>query len=179
MENLNFQEKAVILEVGCGRGQLTIPFAKKLMYKEIGFRVVAFDISTGPYGGSLNVLMKETREKGLKDVIMMAHGELSPIPENEAQKLTIEADFHSLESLQPKPEWFSPSADEVASLLHRVGFKNIRVKYFETNVRMDFEMAMKTLREWNVDPAFIEKRMDEIGKYGLELPMEHIIFCQK
>jgi ferrous iron transport protein B len=37
----------------------------------------------------------------------MVHGTLSPFPENEAQMLLIEADAHALETVQPKPEWFS------------------------------------------------------------------------
>jgi ubiquinone/menaquinone biosynthesis C-methylase UbiE len=107
-----------------------------------------------------------------------AHGELSPIPENKAQRLLLEADAYSLETLKPKPEWFSPSADEVASLLHKTGFKDITVKYFETNVKMSYKEAVNYLKGW-VSDDFIKTYEHDLRRYGLEFPMEHVIFCKK
>jgi len=109
----------------------------------------------------------------------MVHGELNPIAENDAQRLVIEANAYSRETMQPKPEWFSPFSDEVAALMHKIGFKNIRVKYLETHVKMDCETAIKKLKEWKTDPAFIQRRLNDIKRYGLEYPMEHVIFCRK
>ncbi|MDI6690476.1 MAG: class I SAM-dependent methyltransferase [Candidatus Bathyarchaeota archaeon] len=45
--NINFHEVSIILEVGCGSGQLTIPFAKNV--KEIlkQFKLIALDVSAG------------------------------------------------------------------------------------------------------------------------------------
>jgi len=131
-------------------------------------------------------LNRDSLEKTLKEFYrilrqdgQMAHGELNPIPENDAQRLVIEANAYSLETMQPKPEWFSPFSDEVAALMHKIGFKNIRVKYFETNVKMDYETAIKKLKEWKTDPAFIQRRLNDIKRHGLEYPMEHVIFCEK
>jgi len=115
----------------------------------------------------------------LKPNGQMAHGELNPVPENPAQKLLIEADSHSMETLTPKYEWFSPFSDEVAALMHKTGFRNITVKYFETNVHLSFKEAVKQLKEWNINPVFIKKRMGNLKKHGLEFPMEHVIFCEK
>ena len=109
----------------------------------------------------------------------MAHAEYAPVPVNMAQKLFIEADTHSLETSLPKPEWFSPNSDEIATLMHKTGFKNITVKYFETSIHMDFEEAIQALKDWTVDPEFIEKHKKDLQTYGIETPMEHTIFCNK
>jgi ubiquinone/menaquinone biosynthesis C-methylase UbiE len=228
-KNRDFSKATVILEAGCGTGQLTIPLVKKLTKTKESFRIIAFDISAGPYKGDLDILKKRIRKEKLEKFIIpiegdvrnmnaiedesvdlilsnelfceldrkglettlkefhrilkpngqMAHGELNPVPENEAQKLVIDANAHSLNTTQPKPKWFSPFSDEVASAMHKIGFKNITVKYFETNLKMDFETAIKKLKQWKTDPAFIEKRLNALKRYGLEYPIEHVIFCEK
>ncbi|MEM3695898.1 MAG: class I SAM-dependent methyltransferase [Candidatus Bathyarchaeia archaeon] len=229
VRNIDFRKISIILEAGCGSGQLTIPFAKNV--KEIlkEFKLIALDVSAGPYKGNLEALKKRITKGGLEKFVMplkgdvrnikaienesvdliisnelfcdlnrkglekalrefyrilkpngqMAHGELNPVAENAAQKLLIEADSYSMETLTQKYEWFSPFSDEVVTLMHIIGFKDITVKYFETNVHLSFNEAVKKLEEWNVSPTFIEKRMEELKKYGLEFPMEHIIFCKK
>jgi ubiquinone/menaquinone biosynthesis C-methylase UbiE len=229
IKNLDFERISVILEAGCGSGQLTIPFVRKVNEIKANFKVTAFDVSSGSYEGDLDIL-KERIEKekldkfvatvkgdvrdmkaiedesvdliisnelfceldknGLERAIkefyrilkpnrQMAHGELNPIPENEAQRRLIEANAYSLETSQPKPQWFSPFSDEVAALMHKIGFKNITVKYFETNVKMDFSTAIKKLKEWKTDPAFIERRLNDLKRYCLEFPIEYVIFCGK
>jgi ubiquinone/menaquinone biosynthesis C-methylase UbiE len=116
----------------------------------------------------------------LKPGRQMVHGELIQAFENDAQRLMIEANMHSLETSLPKPEWVSPFSDEVAALLHKIGFRNITVKYFETNVKFRrFNTATRKLKEWHVDPTFINEHLQDIKKYGLEYPMEHLIFCKK
>ncbi len=228
VENLCLKEVSVILEAGCGSGQLTIPFLGKMMEVKKSFKLVALDLSAKPYKGDLRVLWEKTEKnrfgclvspvrgdarniglqnesvdlivsnellcdldkKGLESALrefhrilkparQMVHGELVPVPESEAQKLLIEADAHSLETSLPKPGWFSPFSDEVASLMHKTGFENIAVKYFETGVKMDSSKAIEKLKGWNIDPIFIERRSQDIEKHGLELPMEHVIFCEK
>jgi ubiquinone/menaquinone biosynthesis C-methylase UbiE len=228
-KSINFHRVSVILEAGCGSGQLTIPFAKKVMVILEEFEIIAFDVSTGPYKGTLKMLKERLKKEGLEKFVIplegdvrnmkaidkesvdliisnelfcdldregleralkefyrilkhngqMAHGELNPVPENNAQKLLMEADSYSMETLTPKYEWFSPFSDEVAAIMHKIGFKDITVKYFETNVRLPFNEAIKQLKEWNINPTFIEKRMEELKKHGLELPIEHVIFCKK
>ncbi|NWG11898.1 hypothetical protein HXY33_09175 [Candidatus Bathyarchaeota archaeon] len=63
--------------------------------------------------------------------------------------------------------------------MHKIGFKNITVEYFETDAKMDFNTATKKLREWKTDPAFIKKHLNDVRRHGLEYPMEHVIFCRK
>jgi len=228
LENLAFDDVSVALEAGCGRGQLTIPFVRRVSEIKKDFKVIAFDISAGPYESDLDVLRERVRkeelegfvfsvkgdvrdmkeisdksvdliisnellcdldERGLERALRefyrilkiggrMAHGELSPIPENEAQKLLIKANAYSLESLKPKPKWFSPSSDEVAVLMHKIGLKDITIKYFETDVKMDYKEALTYLKGW-VKQDFIETHQKQLRKHGIEFPMEHVIFCKK
>jgi len=110
----------------------------------------------------------------------MVHGELIQAFENEAQRLVIEANLQSLETSLPKPPWVSPFSDEVAALLHKIGFRDIMVKYFETNVKFrSFNVALRKLKQWHIDPKFVKGHLPEIRRYGLEYPMEHLIFCRK
>lgn len=193
------------------------------------FKIIAFDGSSGPYRGVLDVLKERIQQKELDRIIVplegdvrdmkaiddecvdliisnelfcdldrkglertlgefhrilkiggqMAHGELVSLPENSAQRLLIKADSFSLETLTLKYEWFSPSSDEVAAILHKLGFKDISVKYFETDVHLSFNDAVKQLKEWNIEPVFIEKNVEGLKKYGLEFPLEHVVFCWK
>jgi ubiquinone/menaquinone biosynthesis C-methylase UbiE len=229
IDNLDLQKTDAVLEAGCGAGQLTLPFVKKLGQISRDFRYVAYDSFTGPYEDDLKDFNRMVREERLQKLItviqgkvesmgmmedesidlivsnelfpdlnrnslgktlrefyrilrpngQMAHGELNPISENESQALLIEANAYSSETTQPPPEWFSPCSDEVSALMHKTGFKNIMVKYFETKVRMNYAEAMKQLRKWKIDPAFIDQREDDIKRLGLEFPIEHIIFCMK
>jgi ubiquinone/menaquinone biosynthesis C-methylase UbiE len=230
VENLDFKKVSTILEAGCGSGQLTGPLVRNVMRIKPSFRVIALDLSAGPYKGHLDMLrtrlQKEKLEKRvttvnadirnmdmiaeesvdlvvsnetlceldrnglemalkefyrvLKSGGQMVHGELTQTFENNAQRLMIEANLHSLETSLPRPAWVSPYSDDVAVLLHKIGFKDIRVRYFETNVIFrDFNSALKKLEEWHVDPVFIKEHIRGIRKYGLEYPMEHLIFCRK
>jgi ubiquinone/menaquinone biosynthesis C-methylase UbiE len=228
-ENLELQTGDVILEAGCGRGQLTIPLARKTAKIVKKFKILAFDLHSGPYIGEQEALKKAIAQAGLTkfitpilgdtrrmkdirnksvDVIIsnelfcdldreglertirefyrvlkrgsqMTHGDLSPVPETPAQKLLMEADAHSSETIIPRPEWFSPSTDEVAALLHKSGFTNITIKYFKTNVQLPFDEAIKQLRKWKIDQDFIRRNIEELKKYGLEFPMEPFAFCEK
>jgi len=229
IDNLDVGKVYTILEAGCGIGQLTVPFVRKLEQIKKDFRYIAYDFFAGPYEGNLGVFNRMVREERLQrrieairgrvesmgmiedesiDLIIsnelfpdlnrsslgktlqefyrtlkpngqMAHGELSPISENEGQTLLVESDAYSLETTQPPPEWFSPSSDEVSALMHKTGFKDIIVKYFETKVKMKYQTAIAQLKKWKVDPVFVERRRDDIKRFGLELPMEHVIFCKK
>jgi len=229
VENIDFRGVSVILEAGCGSGNLTVPFAKNVMKILEKFKIIAVDVARGPYKEALDVLRERVREENLEKFIeivevdvrsmnnindesvdliisnelfcdldraglekalkelyrvlkpdgQMAHGELSPVPENPAQELLIEADSYSMETLTSKYKWFSPFSDEVAALMHKIGFKNITVKYFETNVHLPFDDAVKRLKKWKINPIFIKKHIENLKKHGLEFPMEHIIFCKK
>jgi len=227
-ENLDLERISTIIEVGRGRGQFTIPFAKEIMKTQKNFKIVAYDSSSGPYEGDLDILKRRIRKERLESFVttvegdvrnmkemddesfdlivsnellcdldrggleralqefhrilksngQMAHGELSPVPENEAQKLLIEANAWQ-ENLRSKPEWFSPYSDEVAALMHKISFKNVRVKYFETNVKMSCNEAINRLKRWKTDKTFIQNHLSDLKKNGLQLPLEHVIFCEK
>jgi len=229
IENLDFDRASVILEVGAGRGQLTIPLVKRLKTAKGGFRMIAFDTSEGPYKSALESLKRDLRKEKLEDLVMvvngdvrnmsamgtesvdliisnetlcelnreglekaiqefhrilkpdgeMGHGELIPVAENEAQKLVIDADANSMETSLPRPEWFSPFSDEIAAMMHRTGFKNIRTEYFETRIEMDYDTAISMLKDWAINPSWIKKHLNDIKRFGLELPMEHVVFCEK
>jgi ubiquinone/menaquinone biosynthesis C-methylase UbiE len=230
VENLDFKKVSTILEAGCGSGQLTVPFVRNVMRIKPNFKVIALDLSTGPYSAHLDMLRTSLQKKKLEELVttlnadvrnmdaiaeesvdlvvsneilceldrkglemalrefyrvlksggQMVHGELIQTFENDAQRLMIEANFHSLETSLPRPDWVSPYSDDVAALLHKIGFRDIRVRYFETNaIFRDFNSALKKLKEWHVDPVFIKEHIQEIRKYGLEYPMEHLIFCKK
>lgn len=224
--NLNF---STILEVGCGEGQLTLPFAQTISKYLNEFKIIAFDLSIGSYSGSIEILKKIIHEKGLENQIItmkgdvrnmktieddsidfiysndlfcdldriglekaltefyrvlkpggqMAHAEYAPVAQNLPQKLFIEADLHSLETSMPKPDWFSPFSDEIAILMHKIGFKDILVKFFETGFHVELDEAIETLKEWTVDPKFIKKHKKELFEHGIESPLEHVIFCSK
>jgi ubiquinone/menaquinone biosynthesis C-methylase UbiE len=228
LENLAFDDVSVILEAGCGKGQLTIPFVRRVSKIKKSFKVIAFDISAGPYEEDLEILKDRIKKERLENFVFtvkgdvrnmeeianenvdliisnellcdldkiglkralrefyrilktggkMAHGELSPIQENEAQRLLIRANAHSIKTLQPKPKWFSPFSDEVAALMHKIGFKDINVKYFETNVKMGYKEAVTYLKKW-VKQDFIKTHQKQLRKYGIEFPIEHIILCKK
>jgi ubiquinone/menaquinone biosynthesis C-methylase UbiE len=230
VENLDFEKVSTILEAGCGTGQLTIPLVRKLMRIKPSFRVMALDLSAGPYKGHLDILKAGLKEEKLEGLIMpvkadirdmevianesvdlvvsnetlceldrtglevalrefhrilkcdgqMVHGELIQAFENNAQRLVIEANLHSLETSLPRPEWVSPFSDEVAALLHKIGFRDITVKYFETNLKFrGFSVALKKLAQWHIDSLFVKEHLRDVKKYGLEYPMEHLIFCRK
>ena len=230
VEHLEFDQVSTVLEVGCGRGQLTVPFVKRVRRVKPGVRVIALDLSAGPYKGQLGLLRTHLREENLDSLIMpiradirnmrviadasvdlvvsnetlceldrnglrmalegflrvltsdgqMVHGELIPAYENEAQRLLIEANLHSVATAVPRPEWVSPCSDEVAALLHTIGFRAIMVRYFETNLRFSgLHAALEKLQEWHVDPAFIKEHMEELKRWGLEYPMEPLLFCRK
>jgi hypothetical protein len=91
----------------------------------------------------------------------------------------LEANLHSLEASLPRPEWVSPFSNVVAALLYKIGFRDITVKYFETNVKFRDFAALTKLEEWHIDPVFVKERFQDIRMYGLGYPMEHLIFCRK
>jgi ubiquinone/menaquinone biosynthesis C-methylase UbiE len=230
VENLNFEKVSTILEAGCGSGQLTVPFVRKVLRIKPSFKVIALDLSAGPYRGHLDILKSRLREEKLEGVIVpvnadvrnmdviadesvdlvvsnetlceldrnglekalrefyrvlksggqMVHGEVIQAFENDAQRLMIEANLHSLETSLPRPGWVSPFSDEVAALLHKIGLKDITVKYFETNVKfMSLDVVFGKLRQWHVDPVFVKEHLKGFRRCGLEYPMEHLIFCRK
>ena len=58
----------VVLEAGCGKGQLTIPFLQMLPK---GVRMIAIDSSRGPYTGWLTELKSNLRDEGLEERVQV------------------------------------------------------------------------------------------------------------
>jgi len=69
VENLNFENVSTILEAGCGSGQLTIPFVRKVMLIKPSFKVMALDLSAGPYRGHLDILKARLGKERLEALI--------------------------------------------------------------------------------------------------------------
>jgi ubiquinone/menaquinone biosynthesis C-methylase UbiE len=142
--------------------------------------IVSHDLFCDLDRTGLELALKEfyriLRNKG-----QMVHAELSPLAENRAQELLIEADRrYSLESVLPDGTyWFSPTAEDVAVLMHRMGFRNIRVQYFETDLRLGYEVALYQLKQWKIDSRFAEEHEKDLRDRGLEFPLEHVIACEK
>ncbi len=63
VEQIGRRRFQVILEAGCGRGQLTIPLLRRL---PANVKMIAIDSSKGPYGGWLKELSQELRTAGLE-----------------------------------------------------------------------------------------------------------------
>jgi len=63
VEQIGRRRFRVILEAGCGKGQLTIPLLKRLP-REV--KMIAIDSSKGPYAGWLKGLSQELRTAGLE-----------------------------------------------------------------------------------------------------------------
>ncbi|MFX0140590.1 MAG: methyltransferase domain-containing protein, partial [Candidatus Hodarchaeota archaeon] len=75
MENIRF-DISTILEVGCGEGQLTIPFAHKISKYVKNFKLIAYDLSIGPYSRSIENLKKKIQEERLDDSIFIIQGDV-------------------------------------------------------------------------------------------------------
>ena len=63
IERIGRRRSRVILEAGCGKGQLTIPLITKLPRN---VKMVGIDSSAGPYAGWLKELAKKLRTNGLE-----------------------------------------------------------------------------------------------------------------
>ncbi|OLD02681.1 hypothetical protein AUG19_05400 [archaeon 13_1_20CM_2_54_9] len=212
-----------VVEAGCGKGQLTIPLAKRLLRS---VSVIAVDSSTGPYEGSFEILESKLRSNGLErrvrpirsdlrnmktmaregvDVVisnellcdikteiqllktfkefhrilrpggMMVHGEWASSPENEAQRIVIRAD--SPEGTDTPGRFWNP--DRLSGLAREAGFRAVSVSYFETTMKFSYSSALSELRSWGVRESFLRRNDRLLRQYGIELPFEHLIKCQK
>jgi ubiquinone/menaquinone biosynthesis C-methylase UbiE len=63
VEQIGRRRFQVILEAGCGRGQLTLPLLRRLPTR---VKMIAIDSSEGPYAGWLKELSRELRTTGLE-----------------------------------------------------------------------------------------------------------------
>jgi len=63
--------------------------------------------------------------------------------------------------------------------MHKIGFRDIQVRFFETDLRLVYEVAVEQLRQWRIDERFVKKYEKDLREYGIEFPLEHVIFCEK
>jgi ubiquinone/menaquinone biosynthesis C-methylase UbiE len=63
VEQIGRRKFRVILEAGCGKGQLTLPLLRRLPR---GVKIIAIDSSKGPYAGWLKELSQKLRTGGLE-----------------------------------------------------------------------------------------------------------------
>src|SRR2546427_4913660 len=76
----------VILEAGCGKGQLTIPLLRRLP-REV--KMIAIDSSKGPYAGWLKELSQELRRAGLEKRVRSFRSDARRIRGIEAESVDI------------------------------------------------------------------------------------------
>ena len=75
-QELGSRKIRVILEAGCGKGQLTIPLLKKLPR---AVRMIVVDSSRRPYSGWLDELPQSLRESGFEDRVRILEADVSDV----------------------------------------------------------------------------------------------------
>lgn len=70
---VDWKDVSVLLEAGCGRGQLTMPLVRRLGGK---CKIIAYDVSSGPYEGDLDVLKRKVMADGLAGAIQTVEGDV-------------------------------------------------------------------------------------------------------
>ena len=214
IEQLGTTHIDLILEAGCGRGQLTVPLLRRLP-KEV--RMMAVDSSTGPYAGWLDDLVSKLRTAGLEsrvqileadarrmgevedksvDVVVsnellcdlipeaqlemamreffrilrpggtMVHGEWSSYTENSSQSFLVK-------------HWPTWTPDQLHFMMGKTGFRNFSVTYFDTTIRFGHRAALEELRSWGAPRGFFRQNERWVRRYGIRLPFEHVIRCEK
>src|SRR2546425_1265408 len=86
IERIGRRRSRVILEAGCGKGQLTIPLLRRLP-REV--KMIAIDSSKGPYAGWLKGLSQELRRAGLEKRVRSFRSDARRIRGIEAESVDI------------------------------------------------------------------------------------------
>jgi len=89
VERLHLDAGSVILEAGCGSGQLTIPFAKKILETTKEFRILALDSHSDPYRGGLEVLRTAIVEEGLDELVTPLSGDVRHMNEVQTESIDV------------------------------------------------------------------------------------------
>ena len=76
----------MILEAGCGKGQLTIPLISKLPRN---VRMIAIDSSAGPYAGWLKELAKKLRTDGFEKQVLLIRSDARRIRGDEDESVDV------------------------------------------------------------------------------------------
>src|SRR6266567_1920721 len=86
MEQIGRRRPRVILEAGCGKGQLTIPLISKLPRN---VKMIAIDSSAGPYAGWLKELAKKLRTDGSEKRVRLIRSDARRIKSVEDESVDV------------------------------------------------------------------------------------------
>jgi len=74
------------------------------------------------------------------------------------------------------PAW---NPDQLFNYTKRAGFHKFRVSYFDETVDFGYDAAISELRTWGVTESFFKHYERSLKRYGIQLPYEHVIQCEK
>jgi len=204
----------VILEAGCGKGQLTIPMIQKLPQS---VKLIAVDSSIGPYLGWLDEFASKIHRSGLESRVHLLRSDVRRIKGVKDNSVDIVVSNELLCDLPRKDqlakalnefyrilrpggsmihgEWSSSpvdsgvgfkvkhspawNPDQLFNYTKRAGFRNFRVSYFDETVDFGYDTAIAELRTWGVTESFFKHYERSLKRYGIQLPYEHVIQCEK
>jgi ubiquinone/menaquinone biosynthesis C-methylase UbiE len=86
VEQIGRRQSKVILEAGCGKGQLTIPLLRRLPRDT---RMIAVDSAKGPYAGWLKELSQQLRTAGLEKRVRVIKSDARNIKDIEDSSVDI------------------------------------------------------------------------------------------
>ncbi len=214
LTRIRVKPSTVILEAGCGKGQLTIPMIQKLPQS---VRLIAVDSSIGPYLGWLDELTSKIRRLGLEQRVHLIKSDVRRIKGVKDSSVDIVVSNELLCDLPRKDqlvkalnefyrilrpggsmihgEWSSSpvdsgvgfkvkhspawNPDQLFNYTKRAGFHNFRVSYFDETVDFGYDTAIAELRTWGVTESFFKHYERSLKRYGIQLPYEHVIQCEK
>lgn len=109
---------------------------------------------------------------------IFVHSECSPFALNRSEELLQISNEYSEEPISDT-KWFSPNADELSGIAYSIGFKTISVNYQKIPIKFMNNAAIKMIERWKTKKEFLDKYQDEINRFGIEYPMEQILYCIK
>ncbi len=118
---------------------------------------------------SLLPFLKSCR-RVLKAGGLTVHSFLSPVPRNEGQALTIEADSDPRWTTHPPTKWFSPPPEVARKFLIEAGFVGAGVEVKRSRLRFLGVAAQAQLKDWRVRETFYRDQETVLRARGLELP---------
>ncbi len=193
-----------ILEVGSGRGQLTLPLIKTgavpvcldinaeelahipaekiagdamhLPFKQESFSTVVCNFLTG-------WLTTEEMEKCLYEFfrVLKSNGraiimDMHLKAEKPEKKISIEQALPENNTFPSKKLW---QVEEIESLAKETGFKIEGVEIFRWNIKFSYTEAMEQLRLWQAKKVFIQRVKPLLEQKGMELFDSFILTLEK
>jgi len=108
----------------------------------------------------------------------LIHSDFAPFALNRSEELVQIINDYSEEDLSEIP-WFSPPAEELAKISYKCGFREINLDYIKLPIKFKNTAALGLLRRWQTKNEFIDKYHAELTEFGIEFPMEQILYCRK